>query len=260
LKNPISDDHTHMRPSVIPGLLATAERNVRMGRGSLRFFEMGTVFTRTADDKPAEKDALGILLSGPVNERAWNLTTPPAADIYDLRGLIEALCQGSQVKFKPVKHVSLLLSAVVQVNGKSVGLCGRLWPVRERALDARHPVFVAEIDTGALQKALTRDRKFDDMPRFPGITRDVALEVAADVPHSKIEDFFATLKEPLLSGATLFDVFTDPTGQRLPADRKSVAWTISYRDKSRTLESAEVDAAHARVLAALKKALPVSVR
>jgi len=159
-----------------------------------------------------------------------------------------------------VKHAAVLLSATVQVNGKSVGLCGRLWPARERAIDARHPVFVAEIDTAALQKALTREVKFDEMPRFPGITRDVALEVAADVPHSKFEDFFATLKEPLLSGAVLFDVFTDPTGTKLAADRKSVAWTISYRDKTRTMESAEVDAIHARVLEALKKALPVSVR
>ena len=60
--------------------------------------------------------------------------------------------------------------------------------------------------------------------------------------------------------AVLFDVFTDATGQRLAADRKSVAWRISYRDKTRTLESAEVDTTHARVLEALKKALPVSVR
>lgn len=260
LKNPLSDDHTHMRPSVLPGLLATAERNIRMGQASLRFFEMGTVFTATADGKALEKDVVGILLSGPVNTEAWNLTSPAAADVHDLRGLIDSLCPGAQVKFKPVKSGALVLAATVQVNGKSVGLCGRIWPARERAIDARHPVYVAEIDTAALQKALSREVKFDELPRFPGMSRDVALEAAADVPHSKFEDFFAGLKEPLLSSATLFDVFTDPTGTKLAADRKSVAWTLSYRDKSRTLESAEVDAAHGRVLEALKKALPVSVR
>ncbi len=260
LKNPLSDDHTHMRPSVLPGLLATAARNVRMGRSSLRFFEMGTVFSRTQDDKPVEKDTLGILLSGPVNSEAWNLPSPAAADLSDLRGLIDTLCPGAQVKFKPVKSPALLIAATVQVNGKSVGLAGRLWPARERALDARHPVFVAELDTAALHKALTREVKFDEMPRFPGISRDVALEVAADVPHGKFEDFFATVKEPLLSGATLFDVFTDPSGSKIAADRKSVAWRILYRDKTRTLESAEVDTTHARVLESLKKSLPVTVR
>jgi len=260
LKNPLSDDHTHMRPSVLPGLLAVAERNIRMGRASLRFFEMGTVFTSAPDGKAMEKDVLGILLSGPVNSEAWNLTSPPVADVHELRGLIDSICPGVPVKFKPVKSTALLLAATVQVNGKSVGQCGRLWPARERAIDARHPVFAAEIDTAALQKALSREVKFDEMPRFPGISRDVALEVAADVPHSKFEDFFAGLKEPLLSSATLFDVFSDPTGAKLAVDRKSVAWTLSYRDRTRTLESAEVDAAHTRVLEALKKALPVSVR
>ena len=260
LKNPLSDDHTHMRPGVLPGLLATASRNVRMGRTSLRFFEMGTVFSRTPDNKPVEKDTVGILLSGPVNNAAWNAAAPAIADLSDLRGLIDAMCQGAQVKFKPVKSPALLIAATVQVNGKSVGLAGRLWPARERALDARHPVFVAELDTAALHKALTRNVKFDEMPRFPGISRDVALEVAAEVPHSKFEDFFATVKEPLIAGADLFDVFTDPTGANLPAGRKSVAWRILYRDKTRTLESAEVDTAHARVLDSLKKALPVNVR
>ena len=260
LKNPLSDDHTHMRPSVLPGLLATAARNIRMGRASLRFFETGTVFTATPDGKAVEKDTLGILLSGPVGGEAWNLTNPAIADIYDLRGLIDSLCPGASVKFKPVKQSALLLAATIQVNGKSVGLAGRLWPARERVLDARHAVFVAEIDTAALQKALAREVKFDEMPRFPGISRDVALEVAADVPHSKFEDFFAGLKEPLLTSATLFDVFTDPSGEKLAADRKSVAWTLYYRDRARTLESAEVDTIHTRVLEGLKKALPVSIR
>lgn len=260
LKNPLSDDHTHMRPSVLPGLLGTAERNIRMGRGSLRFFEMGTVFSRTPDHKPVEKDTLGILLSGPVAPESWNLTAPATAEVHDLRGLVDALCPGALVKLKPVKSAALVLAATIQVNGKPVGLCGRLWPARERAIDARHPVYVAEIDTTALQKALSREVKFDEMPRFPGMSRDVALEVAADVPHSKFEDFFAGMKEPLFSGAALFDVFTDPSGEKLAAGRKSVAWTISYRDKARTLESAEVDTAHAKVLESLKKALPVSVR
>jgi phenylalanyl-tRNA synthetase beta chain len=254
LKNPLSDDHTNMRPSVVPGLLATAERNIRMGAPALRFFEMGTVFSRAGDGKAVEKDVLGILLSGPVNSCAWNLKEPAASDISDLRGMVESLCPGALVKFKPGKHAALVIAANITVNGKSVGMAGRLWPARERALDARHAVFVAELDTAALQKALTREVKFDELPRFPGISRDVSLEVAADVPHAKFEDFFAGVKEPLYMGASLFDVF------QLGRDRKSVSWRIEYHGTDRTLQTPEVDAAHARVLDALKKALPVSVR
>jgi len=58
----------------------------------------------------------------------------------------------------------------------------------------------------------------------------------------------------------LFDVFADATGVKLAKDRKSVAWTLTYRSADKTLETAEVDAAHARILAALEKALPVTIR
>lgn len=260
LRNPLSDDHTTMRPSLLPGLLAVAERNIRMGTNSLRFFETGTVFARTPDGKAIEKDALALLLAGPVSPAAWNRQTPAVADPSELRAVLEALCPGVPVKLKPVPNARLLLAAQILVNGKPVGLCGRLQPARVRAMDGRHAVYAAEIDTALLLKALTREVKFDELPRFPGISRDIALEVPADLPNGKLEDFFSTRKEPLLTGATLFDVFADPTGQKIAADKKSLAYTLTYRDSGKTLSNAEVDAAHHKVVAELLKAHPVTVR
>ena len=260
LRNPLSDDHTTMRPSLLPGLLATAARNIRMGTSSLRFFETGTVFARTPDGKAIEKDALTILLSGPVSPAAWNSPSPRVADASELRAILDALCPGVSVKLKPVPNARLLIAAQIIVNGKPVGNCGQIAPARVRALDGRHPMFAAEIDTALLLKAMTREVKFDEIPRFPSITRDIALEVPADLANGKLEDFFATRKEPLLTGAGLFDVFADPTSQKLAADKKSLAYTLTYRDPAKTLSTAEVDTAHAKVVAELLKALPVTVR
>jgi phenylalanyl-tRNA synthetase beta chain len=260
LRNPLSDDHTTMRPSLLPGLLATAARNIRMGTSSLRFFETGTVFARTPDGKAIEKDALTLLLSGPVSPAAWNTPSPRVADASELRAILDALCPGVSVKLKPVPNARLLIAAQIIVNGKPVGNCGQIAPARVRALDGRHPMFAAEIDTALLLKAMTREVKFDEIPRFPAITRDIALEVPADLANGKLEDFFATRKEPLLTGAGLFDVFADPTGQKLAADKKSLAYTLTYRDPAKTLSTAEVDTAHAKVVAELLKALPVTVR
>ncbi|MDB6070677.1 MAG: phet bact: phenylalanine--trna ligase beta subunit [Verrucomicrobiales bacterium] len=260
LRNPLSDDHTIMRPSLLPGLLGVAERNIRMGTNSLRFFETGTVFARTPDGKAIEKDALALLLCGPVSPIAWNRQTPAAADPSELRAVLDALCPGVSVKLKPVPNARLLTAAQIIVNGKPVGLCGQLQPARVRALDSRHPVFAAEIDTTLLLKALTREVKFDELPRFPGISRDIALEVPADLANGKLEDFFSTRKEPLLTGATLFDVFADPTGQKIAADKKSLAYTLTYRDSGKTLSTAEVDTAHNKVVAELLKAHSVTVR
>ena len=260
LRNPLSDDHTTMRPSLLPGLLGTAARNIRMGTNSLRFFETGTIFARTPDGKAIEKDALALLLSGPVSPAAWNTPTPALADPSELRAILDALCPGVPVKLKPVPNTRLLLAAQIIVNGKPVGLCGQLLPARVRALDSRHPIYAAEIDTALLQKALTREVKFDEIPRFPAITRDIALEVPADLANGKLEDFFTTRKEPLLTGALLFDRFADPTGQKLPAGKKSLAYTLTYRDPAKTLSTAEVDTAHTKVMAGLLKAFPVTVR
>ena len=112
----------------------------------------------------------------------------------------------------------------------------------------------------SLQKALTREVKFDEIPRFPAITRDIALEVPADLANVKLEDFFTTRKEPLLTGSLLFDRFADPTGQKLPAGKKSLAYTLTYRDPAKTLSTAEVDTAHTKIMAELLMDLPVTVR
>ncbi len=261
LRNPLSDDLTVMRPGVLPGLLAVAERNIRMGRSSLRFFEGGTVFAAAGDGRAVERDVLGVLLSGPAVPAAWTEGDPAAADLFDLRGLLESLFPGASVKWKPGRLPAVLLAGgSIQINGKSVGQGGRLHPSRERAMGSRHPVFVAELDTGALQKAVVREAKFDELPRFPSVSRDVAMETEGDFPNSRFEDFFAGLKEPLFAGAVIFDVFSDPEGVKLARGRKSVAYTLTYRDRSRTLEGSEVDAVHQRVLAALTKALPVTIR
>jgi phenylalanyl-tRNA synthetase beta chain len=119
---------------------------------------------------------------------------------------------------------------------------------------------VVELLLSALRQGSTGPAKFTDLPRFPGMTRDVAFELPAEVSHSQVSAFFASLKEPLLIKSELFDVFTDPTGTKLPMDRKSTAWTLTYRNSEKTLETAEVEAAHARILAALQKALPVTIR
>ncbi len=100
----------------------------------------------------------------------------------------------------------------------------------------------------------------EDLPQFPGSSRDAAMEAPATMPNADIEKAVKKLSEPLLVSATCFDVFSDPTGEKLPADRKSIAYSFLYRAADRTLKSEEVDAAHAKLLAHLTKTLPVSFR
>ena len=184
--------------------------------------------------------------------------------IHDLRGILEALpgIAGQSLELVPKPLDAWLLSAELKRGSKTLGWIAMLHPARARDIDARHPVFVAEIAMAALQQGAQGVAKFTELPRFPSITRDVAFELPADVPHAKIAEFFTAQqkKEALLVGAELFDVFADPTGQKLASDRKSVAWSLTYRSPERTLETKEVDEVHARVLQALVGTLPASIR
>lgn len=261
LKNPLSEDHTTLRPSIVPGLISSAALNIRQGAQRLRLFEAGRVFLKSPKGQTREEERLAILLSGPVSPASWHAREAKAADVFDLRGLIESLpgVVGIEMK-KAADNGAFLLHHELRVGNRVLGWIAQLHPARARQIDARHPVYVAELLLSALRQGSAGPAKFEDLPRYPAITRDVAMEIPADLPHAKVSAFFAGVKEPLLVKADLFDVFADPTGTKLAQDRKSVAWSLTYRASGKTLETAEVDATHARILAALEKALPVTIR
>ena len=263
VKNPLSEDHTTLRPSLIPGLVATAALNIRQGLNRLRFFELGRIFLRLPNNTTREDDRLGVLLSGPVSPSTWHGREPAAADVSDLRGVIESLpgLAGQAIELKRLTdNDTFLLSHEIRAGGRSVGWLAQLHPSRARGIDSRTPVYVAELVLSALRTNLGGLAKFEELPRFPAITRDISMELPADLPHAQVAGFFAGLKEPLLIKSEVFDVFTDATGTKIAQDRKSVAWTLTYRSPERTLETNEVDQAHSRVLAALSKALPATIR
>jgi phenylalanyl-tRNA synthetase beta chain len=262
VRNPLSEDHTTLRPGIIPGLIATAALNIRQGAARLRFFEIGRVFLKAPKGGATrEEDRLALLLSGPSSPSSWHDKEPAAVDIHHLRGLIESLPGVRNLELKRIQDGrAFLLTHEIRTGNRVLGWIAQLHPARARDIGARHPVYVAELLLSALRQCAGGAAKFEELPRFPGISRDVAMELPLDFEHQKVAAFFSGTKEPLLIKVELFDVFRDASGVRLPKDRKSVAWSLTYRSPDRTLEAGEVDLAHGRILASLEKALPVTIR
>jgi phenylalanyl-tRNA synthetase beta chain len=262
VKNPLSEDHTHLRPSIVPGLIATSALNLRQGATQLRFFEAGRVFLALPKNNTREEERLAILLSGPVAPSSWHAREPKAADFYDLLGLIQNLVgPGVAIEPKAIDDTpGFLLTSELRNGNRNLGWIAQLHPARARAIDARHPVYVAELLPSALRQLQTGPAKFEELPRFPAIIRDIALECPQNLTQAQILAALQKAKPALLTNIDLFDQFRDPTGQKLAADRKSLAYTLTYRAPDRTLETAEVDTAHQALLAALEKALPVTLR
>ena len=261
VKSPLSEDHAVMRPSLVPGLVQSAARNVRQQAKALRLFEMGRVFRNVGGGKAIdqESDNLGILLAADAAPSAWNQIARES-DLYDIKGLIAALLPKQVIRFAPRERDGFAIACDIKAGTQNIGVFARLSPARERALDFESPVYVAELDLGKLRKLLAGIEHVEDLPQFPGSSRDAAMEMDAIVPNADIEAVLDKLKEPLLVSYECFDVFRDPSGEKLAADRKSVAYRFTYRDAEKTLKAKEVDEAHQRILEALSSKLELSFR
>jgi phenylalanyl-tRNA synthetase beta chain len=274
IRNPLVEDQAILRPSLIPGLLAALERNLRAGAKSIRLFELGRVFGSGRDerDERDEKDQrdgeervhLAGVLTGEAVPGSWCDTSPRKTGFFDLKGCLELLGLEGLAFDGPPSSFSLqpsvfTLSLPITLAGQPAGSLGQLAPGRLRALDCPNPVAIFELDLTSARLRPTPSH-ITPIPRFPAVTRDIAVIADATVPHARIEEILRSANEPLLADIQLFDLFSDPAGIRVPAGQKSLAYSLTYRSAERTLTADEVNAAHARLKERLKAALNVSFR
>ncbi len=256
LRNPLSEDHAILRPGLIPGLIDALARNGRAGERSIRLFEVGRVFSPAA---PEEKNHLGVILSGPVGIASWRGGATREADLFDLKGVLTAAL-GRSIEFQAADSLPIGFTVAITCDGNRIGTAGQLWPKESRALDVSAPAVFAELDLSAWLAAESDTKRYREIPRFPAVTRDIAMLAPEEVANSKISGLLHGAGEQLLTAVELFDVFTDPSGEKVPIGKKSLAYSLTYRALERTLTADEVNAAHARLKDKLKSELGVQFR
>ena len=261
---PLSEDHAVMRPSLTPGLVASAARNIRQGAKSLRFFEIGRQFRNVGGGKATdlEADSLAMLLGGERRPSSWSVQAgcQGRIDAFDTKAAIEALMPNKEIQFVQRQRDGFIIAADIQCGGKPIGVFAQLSPAKCRDLGSDTPIYLVELDLKKCQQLSEGIKQVDELPQFPGSSRDAAMEAPAELANAEIEKVLKKHNERLLVSSACFDVFQDPTGTKLPADKKSIAYTFHYRSPERTLKAKEVDEAHQKLLDGLQKALPVSYR
>ena len=261
---PLSEDHAVMRPSLTPGLVASAARNIRQGAKSLRFFEIGRQFRNVGGGKATdlEADSLAMLLGGERRPSSWSVQAgcQGRIDAFDAKAAIEALMPNKEIQFVQRQRDGFIIAADVQCGGKPIGVFAQLSPAKCRDLGIDTPIYLVELDLKKCQQLSEGIKQVDELPQFPGSSRDAAMEAPAELANAEIDKVLKKHNERLLVSSACFDVFQDPTGTKLPADKKSIAYTFHYRSPERTLKAKEVDEAHQKLLDGLQKALPVSYR
>jgi phenylalanyl-tRNA synthetase beta chain len=254
LRNPRSEDHVALRPSLLPGLLTVLERNLRAGAKSIRLFEIGRV---ALPPKGEETPRLGLILSGGARDRTgWRNGTARSLDLFDLKGVLEAAGLG-EMTFRRVENQNFALAMEVLLGGVRCGLAGQLGSA-ESVSSA--PAFVAEIELPNEFETAVRVGRFQELQRFPSVSRDIALIAPERLTHAQILEAIHGAREPLLVSVELFDLFSGKGAEGFGAGRKSLAYSLTYLDKNRTLTSDEVSAAHDRIRERLKRELGVELR
>jgi phenylalanyl-tRNA synthetase beta chain len=279
LKNPLSEDHVALRSTLMPGLIDVLERNIREGAQELKIFEVSKVFIPPNAD---EQHRLGIL--------AWASTGRSAARItdseelfLDLKEVIASLLRDPSGKkpsdrrltFRRSAHPDLVLAAQIFWDEGPVGFVGQLDSRHSRQLETEMPIGVAEIDFMSFEKGESKDIavkgvpatallgriSFSELSRYPAIRRDIAMIAPDELTHEKILQTIWDSNEPLLEKVDFFDRYSGPDAERrFGAGKKSMAYALTYRDKTRTLTNDEITVVHAKIRERLQRELGVELR
>ncbi len=256
LENPIIEEASRMRPTLLPGLLQSVRNNLNHGTRDVNLFEIGRVFANSEEGElPLEREALGLIATGFVQEegRAQGLRE---VNFFDLKGALEAGVDA--MKLGPVsfdsaqsKHLREGQSAVIRLaDGTTIGTIGRLADAIAANYKFRQPVYVAELDLSALIESEPRSVQYKPLPRYPSVVRDITLLVSRDVTFSQLREAIESQQLADYAGVKLVGTFE---GKNIPDGQRSVTLRIEFRSAERTLRDEEIEQRNRELIDSLLK-------
>ena len=274
MANPISEEFCFMQTTLIPNLLRAACANRRHGEKAIKIFELARAYNKrhpdqtgsfwtTANGKdlhltkltkadkkhPSERHLFAGILDTVYRPKSWN-ASETRTSFYDAKQIIEnfSTAMGIAVDFKAIEDDSNIpylnpkRSAWVCINGKPIGYCGELHPRTsyQMNLGVQTSPIIFELDLELIHLKRNKSPKFESViKRFPPLTRDMAFLVSKDTTHEDFCNAITKLKKRRhLQKWDLFDVYT---GDNIPEEKKSLAYTFYFQNPERTLNDKEVE-------------------
>jgi phenylalanyl-tRNA synthetase beta chain len=281
LLNPLSEERSVMRTTLLPGLLEALRRARRHGVSDVHLFTVGSRFLAPDPNVavgaaieqsmglpsaplPTEAPSFAAVLGG---HRRAVLAKPAEIDVYDAKGIALAIVERvvgrpATVAAQPAERRAPYLhprgAADVLLDGKVVGSFGPLHPDTVDALDLDGSCVVVELDLAAIEQAGITTPHYRPIPVLPAATRDLAVVVSDDVTAGAVDEAIRKAASELCESVELFDLFR---GGQVAEGHRSLAFHVVYRDpkaatdpeSARTLTDEEVDQRHQRVVAAVKQ-------
>lgn len=253
--NPISNDLSQMRMSLLPGLLTSALHNIKRQQSRVALFESGLTFVVKSGKLLQNPTVAGLLYGARFNE-SWNLPKDDI-DFYDIKAHVESLFSEDVLNFEVFQHPALHpgQSAAIIKGSKMIGVLGALHPSLVKALGLIKVPYVFELDQAQL---LNRDlARASVVPKFPEVRRDVAVVIDQSIP---VGDLIERLKSSVGSELVNVNVFDIYQGKGVDPERKSVALGLTFQDKTRTLTEEEINTLLNQCIDLLKSSFSADLR
>jgi phenylalanyl-tRNA synthetase beta chain len=256
--NPPSADEPYLRRSIVPNLLEALSRTMARGARSVALFEIGHVFH--PDDPVDERELVSMALAGSAGEGLHSGST--TFDFFDGKGELEALLSGLAIHDwrlagAPGRPFHPERSAIVEIGGEPAGVIGELHPRIAQRLDLPPRVAIFELDVASLALNAPRATTYRDIPRYPPIRRDLAFILDATTPAADVLSALEQAGGELVGSVLLFDAFEGPP---LAQGQRSLAFSIDFRARDRTLTDEEADRAVAAIVERLSRDYGATLR
>ena len=250
---PISEERSVLRQSVIPHLLEAATYNVARRNDSVALYEISSVFLdEESDGLPREVAHVAAVVTGKWVDHAWQAETKNV-DFYVLKGIVEGMMEklgltaGLTFEKAALEGMHPGRTANIYLNDERVGFVGQIHPTVQNKRDLKD-TYVFEMNLDKLLSVQLDKLIYTPVPRFPAISRDIALVVASETSAHTLEKIIQRAGGTLLTNVKLFDLYE---GDNVEEGKKSIAFSLTYQNPERTLTDEEVVKAHDQVLAAL---------
>ncbi len=264
IPNPVSADYGVLRDSLLPQMIASLGRNASRQIECCALFEIGRVFRTDAKTSTAECDKLSMGIMGPYGRDALARRAPVKDDeaMLWLKGAIEALCDrlhAPRFGFYPCNHPAFAPGFAVEIclGRKRVGLMGAVNAQMRHRYRLNSALVVAELDMTQLTKGLDALPRLKPVPQFPASRKDIAFIAPDTLTHETVLKTIKKSAPAELTDVALFDIFTS---KAIGAGKRSMGYSLEFRSAERTLKDAEVNAAFAKIVAALREELGVEIR
>ena len=271
IMNPLSTDLNVMRQTLLFGGLESIQHNVNRKRGNLRFFEFGNVYTfspeKQNDDDPMqaykEQYHCSLLVTGKRVEGSWAHANEDST-YYELSAYVENILRrigvkpGMLVRKKSENDIFSAGMTIENRGGKKLIEMGIITKKLQKQFGLDNPVYYAELNWTALMKVIKKNEVlYTEVPKFPAVSRDLALLVDNNVEFAQIEQIARQTEKKLLKRVELFDVYE---GDKLPAGKKSYAVNFILQDEEKTMGDKQIDAIMQKLIANIKKQLGAELR